>query len=46
MMVTANVFPILQIVKVLVRRLSKKRRFRKRFDRQHMKVSKILAKSP
>ena len=46
MMVIANVFPKLQTVKILVRPLSKKRRFRKRFDRQHVKVSQILAKAP
>ena len=46
MMVIANVFSDLQTVKILVRSLSKKRRFRKRFHRQHVKVSQILAKSP
>ena len=46
MMVIANVFPKLLTVKILVRPLSKKRRFRKRFDRQHVKVSQILAKAP
>ena len=46
MMVIANVFPKLQTVKFLVRALSKKRRFGKRFDSQHLKFSQILAKSP
>ena len=46
MMVIANVFRDLQTVRILVRPLSKKRRFRKRFDRQHVKMSLILAKSP
>ena len=46
MIVIANVFPKLQTVKILVRALSKKGRFTKRFDNQHVKVSKILAKSP
>ena len=45
-MLIANVFPKLLTVKILVRPLSKKRRFRKRFDRQHVKVSQILSKSP
>ena len=46
MIVIANVFLKLQTMKILDRKLSKKRRFRKRFDGQHVKVSKILAKSP
>ena len=46
LIVRANVFPNLQIVKNLLRALSKKRRFRTRFDNQHVKVSQILAKSP
>ena len=46
MIVIANVFQKLQTLKILVRRLSKKGRFRKRFDSQHVEVSKILAKSP
>ena len=29
-------FPKLQIVKILIRALSKNRRFRKRFDSQHV----------
>ena len=44
--VIANVFSKLQTMKSLVRTLSKKRRLRARFDRQHLKASKILAKSP
>ena len=46
MIVKANVFPKLQTVKILVRALSRERRFRKRFDSQHVKVFQILAKSP
>ena len=46
MMVIANVFPKLQTVKNLVRPLSKKHRFRTRFDSQHVKSSQIFAKSP
>ena len=46
MVVIANVFRTLQNMKILVRPLSKKRRFRTRFDSQHVKASKILAKSP
>ena len=42
----ANVFTNLQTVKILVRALSKNRRFRKRFDSQHVKVSQILSKHP
>ena len=45
-MVIAVVFPKLQTVKTLVRPFSKKRPFRKGIDRQHVKVSQILAKSP
>ena len=45
MMVIGNVFPKLQTLKILVRPLSKKRRFRKRFDCQHLKVLQILVKS-
>ena len=37
--IIANVFRKSQTVKALVRRLSKKRRFRKRFDTQHVKAS-------
>ena len=46
MIVIANVFLKLQTVKTFVRPLSKKRRFRTRFDGQHVKASPILAKSP
>ena len=46
MIVIGNVFPKLQTVKILVRPMSKKRRFRTRFDSQHAKASQILAKSP
>ena len=46
MIVIANLFPKLETVKILVRAFSKKRRFRKRFDSQHVKMSQILAKSP
>ena len=38
-MVIVIVFPKLQTVKILVRPLSKKRPFRKGFDRQHVKVT-------
>ena len=43
--VIANVFPKLQIVKDLVRPLSKKRRFRNSFDSEDVKGSKRLVKS-
>ena len=46
MIVIGNAFLKLQTVKILVRPLSKKRRFRTRFDSQHVKASQILAKSP
>ena len=46
MIVIANVFPKLEILKILVRQLSKKRRLRTPFDSQHVKMSQILAKSP
>ena len=39
MIVIVNVFPKLQTVKILVRPLSKKRRFRIRFDSQRVKAS-------
>ena len=42
----ANVFPKLHTVKILVRPLFKKRRFRTRFDSQHVKASQILVKYP
>ena len=44
--VIANVFPKLEIVKKFVRTLSKKCRFRKCFESQLVKASQILAKSP
>ena len=46
MIVIANVFPKLQTVKNLIRPISKKRRFRTRFDSQHFKASEIFVKSP
>ena len=46
MIVVANVFPKLETVKILVRPVSKKRRFRTRFESQHLKPSQILAISP
>ena len=46
MIVVANVFPKLETVKILLRPLSKKRRFRTRFKCQHVKASQILVKSP
>ena len=46
MIVIANVFPKLEIVKKFVRTLSKKCRFRKCFESQLVKASQILAKSP
>ena len=46
MIVIANVLPRLQTVKILVRPLSKMRRFRKRFDSQHVKALQILVKYP
>ena len=44
--VTANVFPKLETVKILVRPLLKKRHFRTPFDSRHVKASQILVKSP
>ena len=44
--VIANGFPKLQIVKDLIRSLSKKRRLRTSLDSQHVKASQTLAKSP
>ena len=38
MLVIANVFAELQTVNILVRPLSKKRRFRTRFDSEHVKA--------
>ena len=45
MVVIANVFPKLQTVKNFVRPLCEKQFFATRFDSQHVKVSRILAKS-
>ena len=44
MIVTANVYSKFQTVKILVRPLSKKRRFRTRFDSEHVKASQMPAK--
>ena len=41
MIVTANVFTILQTVNIMVRPLSKKRCLRKRFDTHHVKECEI-----
>ena len=46
MIVTVNVFAKLQTVKILVSPLSKKRRFRTRFDSEHVKVSQMLREFP
>ena len=46
MIVIGNIFQKLHSVKNLLRPLSKKRRFKTRFDSQHAKTSQILAKSP
>ena len=46
MMVIAKVLPKLRTVNILVRSLSKKRRFRMLFDIEHGKGSQILEKSP
>ena len=43
--IIANVFSKLQTVKILVKPLSKKLRFRTFFDSQHVKVSQTLVKS-
>ena len=45
MIVIANVFPKLQTLKILLRRLSKKSLFRTGIS-QHVKMSQINAKSP
>ena len=39
MIVTPNVFPKLRTLKILVRPISKKRRFRTRFVSEHVKAS-------
>ena len=44
--VIPNVFPKLETVKNLVRRLSKEQCFKTGFGSQHVKASQILAKSP
>ena len=46
MIVIANVFPKLETVNILLRPLFKKRLFRTRFDREQVKASETLAKSP
>ena len=46
MMVIANLFPKLQTVKILVRKLSQKHRFRTGFGSQHVKASQMLPKFP
>ena len=46
MIVIANAFPKLQTVKIFVRPLSKKRRFKTCSHTQHVKASQILARSP
>ena len=46
MIVIANVFEKLLTVKNLLRTLSKRRRFRTRFDRPYVKASQVLPKSP
>ena len=45
MIVTANVFPILQTVNALVRPLSEKRCFRTSFESQNVTTSETLVKS-
>ena len=45
MIVIANIFAKLETVKNLFRPLSKKRRLRRHFESQHVKVSQILAES-
>ena len=45
MILIGNVFSKLETVKILLIPLSKKRRFRTRFDSQHVKASHILARS-
>ena len=46
MLIIANVFPTLQTVKILVRPLSKCRRFRTRIESQHVKASQVIANAP
>ena len=45
MIVKADVFPKLETVEILLRVLFKNRRFRTRFDNQHVKAFQTLAKS-
>ena len=45
MIVIANVFAKIETLKILLRPLSEKRRFRTRLDSQHVKASQIIAKS-
>ena len=44
--VKVNIFPKFQTVKKLARTLSRKRRFRTRFDSKYLRASQILAISP
>ena len=46
MIIIADVFLKLQTVKILVRPLSKKHRFKARFDSERVKASQIHPKSP
>ena len=46
MIVIGNVFPNLQTVNIFDRKLSQEHRFATRFDNEHVKASRILAKSP
>ena len=46
MIVIANVFPKFHTLKIFVRKLSQKHRFRAGFGSQHLKVSQLLPKSP
>ena len=46
MIVIGNAYLKLQTVKILNRKLSKQRRFRRRIDSQHVTASQILVKSP
>ena len=46
MIVTGNVFPKIQTVKIFVRKLSQEHRFKKGFGSQHVKASQIFAKFP
>ena len=46
MIVIGNVFPNLQTVNIFDRKLSQEHRFATPFDNEHVKASRILAKSP